>query len=334
MSEVVVEQVSTVQRGLEDLFGRRLSGPVTVDQLRRITAGASAQTWAFNLRSDAGEQELILRCGQDASQFGGALNKSAEAEVIVAAVSAGVVAPAVVAELQAVDGLGEGFIMQRVNGETLPPKILRDPRYQHAREILASQCGQTLAAIHSVAPAALPNLVRSGAAEQLAYYRLAYRGYQQSLPVFDYAFRWLAENPPPSSEAVLVHGDFRNGNLMVGEDGLRAVLDWELAHVGDPMEDLGWLCVNSWRFGQIDKPVGGFGYREDLYRAYSAASGREVDPAAVKYWELFGVLKWGVICLYQCDVHLQGHERSVERAAIGRRVSECELDIIDLLQNG
>lgn len=334
MNGAVVEQIAAVQQGLESLFGRRLGCPAVIAGLRRITAGASAQTWAFNLRSDGGEQELILRCGQDVSQFGGALSKSDEAAVITAAVAAGVSAPAIIAELQASDGLGEGFIMQRVEGETLPPKILREPRYQQAREILASQCGQTLAAIHSVAPPLLPNLVRSGAAEQLAYYRQAYRGYQQSLPVFDYAFQWLAKHPPRPSEAVLVHGDFRNGNLMIGGDGLRAVLDWELAHIGDPMEDLGWLCVNSWRFGQIDKPVGGFGRREDLYSAYAAASAREVDPVAVKYWELFGVLKWGVICLYQCDVHLQGHERSVERAAIGRRVSECELDILDLLQNG
>jgi aminoglycoside phosphotransferase (APT) family kinase protein len=127
-----------------------------------------------------------------------------------------------------------------------------------------------------------------------------------------------------------VHGDFRNGNLMVGEDGLRAVLDWELAHWGDPMEDLGWLCVNSWRFGKLELPVGGFGTREQLFEGY-AEGGGVVDAARVHYWEVFGTLKWGVICQSMAHAYLTGAERNVERAAIGRRASEAEIDLLMLL---
>lgn len=97
------------------------------------------------------------------------------------------------------------------------------------------------------------------------------------------------------------------------------------------MEDLGWLCVNSWRFGNRDLPVGGFGSREALFSAYEAATGQSVDPERVRFWEVFGTLRWGVMCLYLAFGHLDGSERSVERAAIGRRVSETEIDLLQLL---
>lgn len=324
-----------LQQGLEALLTRQWRCDVRVRQLNQLTAGAAAQTWAFVAESERGEEPLILRRGHDGQQFGGALDKTREASVIKAAVAAGVPAPEVVAVLTPEDNLGEGFVMARLEGETLPQKILRDQRFQTARGRLTADCARALAAIHSVGSDALPELVGGGARQQLEFYRQAYIGFDEPLPVFDIAFAWLAERCPESdTQQVLVHGDFRNGNLMVNEQGLHAVLDWELAHLGDPMEDLGWLCVNSWRFGRRDKPVGGFGEREELFAAYGEASGRPVDPDAVRYWELFGVLKWGVICLYQTHVHLSGEERSLERAAIGRRVSECELDIIDMLKEG
>jgi aminoglycoside phosphotransferase (APT) family kinase protein len=127
-----------------------------------------------------------------------------------------------------------------------------------------------------------------------------------------------------------VHGDFRNGNLIVGPDGIRAVLDWELAHLGDPLEDLGWLCVKAWRFGS-PLPVGGFGTYDDLIQAYEKASGAAVDRAALRWWEMFGVFKWAVICVLQAQRHLTGGQRSVELAALGRRVAENEWDLLQML---
>ena len=117
---------------------------------------------------------------------------------------------------------------------------------------------------------------------------------------------------------------------MVGPDGLRAVLDWELAHLGDPIEDLGWFCVRAWRFGSTD-PAGGFGSRDELLAAYEAAGGGAVDPAELHWWEVLGTLKWGVICVMQATAHLTGLSRSVELAAIGRRVCETEHDLLELL---
>jgi hypothetical protein len=128
----------------------------------------------------------------------------------------------------------------------------------------------------------------------------------------------------------VVHGDFRTGNLLVDRRGLAAVLDWELAHLGDPLEDLGWFCVRAWRFGS-PKPAGGFGTRARLVAAYEAHGGGPVDPAVLRWWEVMGTLSWGVICLIQAATHLSGASRSVELAAIGRRVAETELDLLRLL---
>jgi aminoglycoside phosphotransferase (APT) family kinase protein len=148
--------------------------------------------------------------------------------------------------------------------------------------------------------------------------------------VFELAFRWLDAHCPPPTQARLVHGDFRNGNLIVGPDGLRAVLDWELAHVGDPMEDLGWICVNSWRFGAVDKPVGGFGEREALWAGYEAAGGPPVSRAHALWWEVFGTLRWGVMCAGMAAA-FRSADPSVERAVIARRASESEVDLMRLL---
>ena len=154
-------------------------------------------------------------------------------------------------------------------------------------------------------------------------------------PAFELALRWLdARVPAPASAPRFVHGDFRNGNFIVGPDGIRAVLDWELAHLGDPIEDLGWLCVKSWRFGANDKLVGGFGDVPDLLGAYEQAGGGAVDEATLRFWVVLGTVKWGVICVGQAFAHLTGAIRSVELATLGRRVAEMEWDVLDLLDGG
>jgi aminoglycoside phosphotransferase (APT) family kinase protein len=221
--------------------------------------------------------------------------------------------------------------MDRIPGETIARKILRDAEFDEARPKLARQCGEILAKLHKIDRAKLPPLRVSAARSEIDHYYQSYKLHGHPHPVFELAFRWLKDNAPPdATELTLVHGDFRHGNLMIGPDGVRAVLDWEIAHVGDPMEDLGWICVNSWRFGNIDKPVGGFGEREELYAGYEAAGGGKVDPERVKFWEVLGTLKWGVMCTTMVEAFKAG-DRSVERATIGRRSSETEIDLMRLL---
>ncbi len=310
---------------------RSLGGPVKIENLGPLSGGASADTWSFDADCRGTRYELILRLAPpQKDQI--RLDRITEAGLLSLAGEAGVPVPKVLFQVEEEDGLGSGFAMERIAGETIARKILRDDQYREARACMARQCGEILFRIHSIDTATLPPLKRQPADTQIDELYLMYKAFGQDLPVFELAFRWLQDHLPECRELKFVHGDFRNGNFIVGPEGIRAVLDWELAHLGDPMEDLGWICVNSWRFGNIDLPVGGFGTREDLFAGYEDAGGGPVDPAEVHFWEVFGTLKWGLITILQAFTHLGGAKRSVELAAIGRRTSETEIDLINLLR--
>jgi aminoglycoside phosphotransferase (APT) family kinase protein len=322
---------------MEEQLGRCVAswcpGATGVVEAVRLSGGASQETWSFDIVHPNGTVGAILRRAPQG--YGAAPARAAglgaEAALMQLAYDAGVPSPRVLHVLQPQDELGTGFIMERVDGETIPRKILRDDRFAQARPKLAHQLGKVLGGIHGLDPAQLPELRRMTAAREIAELERDYRSFDWPRPVFELALRWLRDRDPgPSQEVTLVHGDFRHGNLIIGPDGVRAVLDWELAHLGDPMEDLGWICVNSWRFGEIDKPVGGFGAREELFAGYEAA-GRSVDPERVEFWEVMGTLRWGVMCCGMMQRFRMGPEHSVERAMIGRRSSETEIDLLRLL---
>ncbi len=310
------------------------SGARGVRDVRRLSGGASQETWLLTLDTEAGPARRILRRapgGKDQGSTAASVPLAVEAKLMRCAAAVGVPVPRVHRVLTPGDGFGAGFLMDFVDGETIPRKILRDDTFAAARPRLAAQCGEILARLHTIAPSDVPELRPQGVEEQLAQYRAIYDAFDDPRPVFEFAFRWLADHVPEPVPPSTVHGDFRNGNLIINADGVRAVLDWELAHVGDPCEDLGWICVASWRFGHIDRPVGGFGQREELFAAYERAGGRSVDPRRVHYWEVYGTLKWGVICMMMYGAYKAGLDRSVERAAIGRRTSETEIDLLTLL---
>ena len=320
-----------VEQMLDRLTRGRLGGS-GASNVARMSAGATQEIWRFMLVRDGEETPLVLRRAPGGDRItDSGVGLETEAALIEAAGKVGVPVPPVPCVLEPEDGLGHGFIMGFVEGETLGGRIARSEALAGARLGLARQCGDILARLHTVEPAAFPSLRRAGAAELLAQYREGHRATDYPRPVFEMAFRWLEDHcPPPPSKPRLVHGDFRNGNLMIGPDGVRAVLDWELAHVGDPMADLGWICVNSWRFGVADKPVGGFGLREDLWAGYELAGGAPVDRAHAKWWEAFGSLRWGVMCAGMTNA-FRGADPSVERAVIARRASETEVDLMTLL---
>ncbi|MBA3810950.1 MAG: phosphotransferase family protein [Caulobacteraceae bacterium] len=310
---------------------RRLGGD-GVEGVTRLSAGATQEIWRFVLRHGEARTDLILRRAPGGTRVPDtAVGLEIEARLIQAAGSVGVPVPPVRHVLEPGDGLGHGFIMGVVEGETLGGRIARGDALAAARPGLARQCGEILAGIHTLDPDRFPTLRRATPAALIGQYEEAYRASDWPRPVFELAFRWLAgRRPPPPARPRLVHGDFRNGNLIVGADGVRAVLDWELAHVGDPMEDLGWICVNSWRFGVADKPVGGFGTREDLWAGYEAAGGAPVDRERALFWEVFGSLRWGVMCAGMAAA-FRNADPTVERAVIARRASETEVDLMRLL---
>ncbi len=281
--------------------------------MRRLTGGASRETWSFDALIDGAWRPLVLR--KDRAGRG---PMTLEALAFEAAARVGVPEPEIVVR-------DDSFlIMERVAGETIARRILRDEQFAAVRPRLAEQCGEILARIHSIPSDAIPNLE---APDPLVGTAAMIHAFEDPSPALELGLAWLQRNRPAPHGEVVLHGDFRLGNLIIGEDGVRAVLDWELVHRGDPFQDLGYLCVRAWRFGG-HHPVGGFGTYEDLFRGYERVSGRTVDRESVRWWEVFGTVWWGGACMLQAWRHLSGSERSVELAAIGRRVWEQEYDVL------
>ncbi len=318
---------STLSAVLVRTFGKeaRLAG------LKRLSGGASQETWALQ----SADQTRILRRapgGVSGARSTAAIGLATEARLIEAAYAAGVPVPRIERILCERDGLGEGFIMQYMDGETIARKILRNPEFASARTQMARQCGAALAQIHAIDSTELPALPKQDGLAQIAQYEEIFRSFDVHRPVFELALQWLKAKAPPPLPQCLIHGDFRLGNLLVTSDGLTAILDWELAHLGDPREDIAWACINSWRFGIPDKRVGGFGDLTPLLEAYTLAGGVSISPEEIDWWEMLGSLKWGIMCMLMYQAFRSGADPNVERAAIGRRVSETEIDLLNLLE--
>jgi len=316
---------------------------VSIHGLRRLAGGASREIWALDLQyeKDGLRVALPLVLRRDPSTAAVDTLRQHEFRLLRAAYAEGVPVPRVHWFADDVETLGAAFfLMDRVDGETIPRRLLRDDEYAEARQLMTAQLGRTLAAIHRIDRVAhhldflaAPAPGESSAQSELDRYEQIFRFITPDPhPAFELAIRWLRQRLPGGDRLTVVHGDYRIGNVIFGREGLRAVLDWELAHVGDPMEDLGWMCVRSWRFGHDDKPVGGIGQREEFFRAYEAASGTRVDPERVRFWEVLGNLKWAIMTIMQAKTHLDGHVKSVELASLGRRTAEMELELLHLIE--
>ena len=334
----------TFQSKLETVLKRRIAGCQALLAAERLSGGASQETYRLNIAmSDGSGRLLALRRapgGHDPSKDGDSLSYrpglAAEALLMQSAQAVGVPEPDVYYVLQDEDGLGEGFVMAWLEGEALGARIVRAPELAAIRPKLAYECGQILARIHAI------DLDATGLAQRLhtltpeQYVHETwdrYKGFHTPQPMIDYTARWLLDHLPCDFQMALVHNDFRNGNLMISPLGIVAVLDWEVAHIGDPMRDLGWICTNSWRFGS-DLPVGGFGSHDDLFAGYEEISGTPVDRERVKFWEVFGSFWWAIGCLGMAEHYRTGPDNTVERPAIGRRSSECQVDCVNLLIPG
>jgi aminoglycoside phosphotransferase (APT) family kinase protein len=337
----VAQDQATFEARLTAVLCREIPGCRALKSAERLSGGASQETYRIVLDTGDGEQRVCMRRapGGVSVEAGERINPglAVEAELMRCARAAGVPEPEVYYVLQPDDGLGEGFIMQWLDGEALGARIARSPELAGVRDNLAYECGQVLARIHAIdiEGAGLSDRLQTSTPEQ--FVRQTWERYQllgTPQPMIDFTARWLLEHLPEAPRVTLVHNDFRNGNFMVDDKGINAVLDWEIAHIGDPMRDLGWICTSSWRFGVADKPVGGFGEYEDLFRGYESVSGQAVDPAHVKFWEVFGSFWWAVGCLGMAEHYRTGPDQTVERPAIGRRSSECQVDCVNLLIPG
>lgn len=303
-------------------------GAVRIENLRPLTGGASRNTYAFDAVSGERHRPLILRAAPAGAQdqFAG---MELEAAAQHAAAEAGAPVPHILTASNSAAALGSPYLIcDEIGGETVVRRIQRQLGDEDRAHLL-TQCAEALAAIHR-ARTDVPGLVER---DELTEWRERLDDLGETTATFEWAFRWLARNRPGPGPRTLVHGDFRMGNLIVAGSTLAAVLDWEAVHVGESYEDLAWFCIRAWRFGAPPAlAAGGLGGIEDFVAAYERAGGQAVDRAALRWWLVLGTLRWGVICRYQAERHLSGQTRSVELAAIGRRVCETEWDILDLLE--
>jgi aminoglycoside phosphotransferase (APT) family kinase protein len=292
--------------------------------IQRLSGGASRESWGVQARmTDGTEHRLILL--RDPGRSDRHRDVAVEAAAMVAARAAGVPAPELYDHGEEALGPGRAYLlMERLDGETIPRRLLRDDAYAAVRPRLARRLGKILARIHQVDPGSVAGLPRVDALGQAIG---LYEDFAEPRPALEIGLRWLARHRPPPSADALVHGDFRTGNLIVSQDGLRGVLDWELAHRGDPMHDLGWLCTKAWRFGSAN-PVGGFGARADLMSGYAEGGGSPPDEATQRWWELYGTVRWALLCRRQAARYLSDSEPSIELAVLGRRVCEQEYDVL------
>lgn len=308
---------------------RRYGARAAIADVTVATLGGSNRTVIFDLVEGAARRRLVSRQETYTSENSPFLPPSDQFKVMKLVHANGFPVPEPVFEYDAADGMGNGYVTAYVAGDTMPRRILSDPTYDDVRPRLAAQFGDLLALLHSLDTSAVSFLETwPDSIDPLEALRQRYDSYRESHPAIEMGLRWLERNRPAPPRRRLVHGDFRVGNFMVDRTGVSAVLDWECSHIGSGMEDLGWLCMRSWRFGNVDRPVGGVGDRSALYEAYRARAGSPVDTDAVRYWEIFGLARWAVLNMMQAYGHVFGGRRSVIYAACGRNTSMIEYDLL------
>lgn len=310
---------------LASLMTRATGALGSIEDLRRLTGGANMESWSFD---HVGRGYVLRRAPGDALMAGRSYGHDVEARLVRLAHAHGVRAPEVVAELAPDDGLGSGYVMRRVEAIVDPRAILATPRLA-----LVADLARELARLHAIPVALVPvGLPADSPAAMVEALATRFESYGGDRPVMALAIAWLRAHVPARAAPVLLHGDFRLGNLMVDEQGLAAVLDWELCHLGDRHQDLAFGCIASWRFGALDRPAFGVGMLEDLFAAYERESGVAVEPARFRFWLVYSTLWWGLCCLEMAEIWRSGRDRSLERAVIGRRASETEVDLLLLLE--
>ncbi len=313
---------------------REVLGPGEVVALRRLPGGASKEAWAVDYRTGEALHPLFLRRAGGGVIYSKTLSLAQEFRLLRVAWAHGVKVPEPLHYFPDLEGR-EAFLMRRLEGEAIGARVVRRPELAQAREALPQAMAEELAKIHALPPGEVPFLKPPPLPPWRAALEEAYRDLDalgEPHPALEWGLRWLQDHPPRELPPVVVHGDFRVGNLLVDGEGLVAVLDWEFAHLGDPREDLAWPLVRAWRFGEDGKRLGGVGEVGPFLERYNALTGRGITEGELFWWEVLGNVRWGLGALKQARRHLRGEERSVELAVLGRLASEMEYEVLYLLE--
>ncbi|MBC5809512.1 MAG: phosphotransferase family protein [Candidatus Eremiobacteraeota bacterium] len=331
--------LDAVRDGIERFLFAETKRAARVERLRMLAGGASQESWGFDAAFGDGERlALVMR-----RDMGGVLTlltlpRDVEFAVLSAAYDAGVIVarpyfrPAQIAGKPA-------FFVAFVEGETVGRRIVADPAIAAMRSVLVRQLAEALAAIHrldyrgpALARFVPPNDGSTPFGRELARLYAELDSIEEAHPALELVLRYLTLHAPPPGETVFLHGDFRMGNVIVGASGLRAVLDWEFAHAGDPHEELAWFCVRAWRFGNDALEAGGIASREEWLAAYEIASGRRLDRERIAAYEIMGNVRWAIGALMQARRHLSGQETSIELASLGRVAAEMESEALRMVE--
>lgn len=149
-------------------------------------------------------------------------------------------------------------------------------------------------------------------------------------PALELAIAWLRAHQPVAQKVTLVHGDYRTGNFLVDGDRITGVLDWEMVHLGDPLEDVAWACLRAWRWAG-DARIGGLMPRQEFYQRYEEASGLKVDPESIRFWEVLGNLKAAVIFLTGGRSFCEGRSKDAIHAFTAYLNPDIEVEILRLI---
>lgn len=323
---------------LETFIADQMDATVHITDLTPLAGGASRDSWAITAQIDGETRKYVMRRDQPTTMNENALTREQEFRLMDAAHHAGVKVARVRWYCGDPDVLElPFFLMDFVPGISIGRKVIKAPELEHARSVLPEQMAEQLALVHTIDPAPLdflPRLIEGMTPAQQAIHEMVEVLDTLNIhsPPFEFALRWAAQHAPRDEDVTFVHGDFRIGNLLVDHNGLAAVIDWEFGHIGDPLEEIGYMCMRDWRFGNDHLHMGGLSKRERFITAYEGHSGRTVDRSAVDWWEIMGNIRWGVICMAQADRHLSGRDPSVELASLGRRSAEMQLEALRLIE--
>jgi aminoglycoside phosphotransferase (APT) family kinase protein len=314
---------------------------LAISNIARIPGGASRETWSFDARwsEDGGSVQRGFIARRDPTGSLLDSNNDLEFELYTALAGSGIPAPKVnwiERDGAAIDR--PFYIMERLPGATDGRTLATSPDYAEARPVIARRKAEILARIHQFDIERIPSLERppspaAAARHELDRWEATMRADTlEPQPVLELAFNWLKRHlPPPPERLALVHGDYRTGNFLYEKNGdITGILDWEMAHVGDPIEDVGWVVMRPWRWGGDDR-VGGLCKRDEFVRMYEEAGGAKVDPVALKFWEVFSNVKFAIIFITGTKVIVQGKTPDLLLALTGFINPGLEVELLELI---
>ncbi|MDZ4725039.1 MAG: phosphotransferase family protein [Leptospira sp.] len=340
-------EIETITPVLEKHFQTIWKENVKISEMFHLSGGACQDNYSINLTLGDGltkkEKNIVLRTDKGGSLLS-SLSKRDEFRVAELVYKAGVKTPEPIVLEENTDIIGTPFyLMEKISGKATGRYVIKDAELSEYRKTrMVSDLAGNLAKLHTVIPekVADENLksklkltdVNRYVQDSVNELRISLDELPEAHPAIEIVLNWLEKNQPSVDAIVLVHGDFRTGNFMITKEGLQGILDYEFAHWGDRHEDIAWLCMRDWRFGKLNKEVGGFGDRPEFYKHYSETSGVNVDPKKVTFWEIMGNIRWAIGSAQQAERHLSGKDKGIELAAIGRRTAEMEWEAMRLIE--